>query len=56
MVLEGRGRFLQAEKSRNLIYISRGLVKDSAFPFRPGQAVKVTVDPKKKRLIIEQDG
>jgi hypothetical protein len=54
MPLEGRGRFMQVEKGRTLLYVSRKLVTDSAWPFKPKESVTLTVDPKGKRLIVRR--
>jgi hypothetical protein len=54
MALEGSARFVSYEKSRTLVYISKKVVDDSAFPFRPGEELVVRIDPKGQRLIIER--
>ena len=53
MALEGKGRFLKSEASRNLIYVPADLAKDSAFPFKPGQELRVKIDKQRGRLIVE---
>jgi hypothetical protein len=35
------------------IYIPTELAKDSAFPFKTNDKLKIKIDPKNKRLIIE---
>lgn len=52
MALEGDARFVAYEKSRTLIYVSKKLTDDSAFPFEPGEQLKARIDG--KRLIIEK--
>lgn len=52
--LHALGRLMQVEKGRTLLYISRKLVGDSAWPFKPGERVALTLDPKTKRLIVER--
>lgn len=54
MVLQALGRIMQVEKGRTLLYISRKVVGDSAWPFEAGERVSLTVDPKTKQLIIEK--
>lgn len=54
MALSGFGRIMRVEKGRTLLYISRRLVEDSAFPFRPGDRVALTIDARGKRLIVER--
>lgn len=51
MALEGKGRFLQTEGSRSLIYVSQKVAQDSAFPFEPSQELVVRIE--KNRLVIE---
>jgi hypothetical protein len=36
------------------VYIPREVSKDSAFPFKPNDKVKVKIDTQNKRLIIEK--
>lgn len=52
MALEGSGRFVSYEKSRTLIYISKKVADDSAFPFKAGDDVVVKIDG--KTLVIER--
>lgn len=52
MALEGNARFVSYEKSRTLIYVSKKVVDDSAFPFEPGDRLKIRIDGEK--LIIEK--
>lgn len=52
MASEGPGRFVSYEKSRTLIYISKKVADDSAFPFRPGEELWVKIDG--KRVVIEK--
>jgi hypothetical protein len=48
------GRIMQVEKGRTLLYLSRQLVSDSAWPFKDGERVLLSLDPKTKRLIVER--
>lgn len=54
MALEGSGRFLRYERSRTLIYISTKVCEDSNFPFKPGDELRIRIDPKGKRLVVER--
>lgn len=54
MPLTAQGRIMQVEKGRTLLYISRKLVADSAWPFTPGERVLITIDPRTKRLTVER--
>lgn len=53
MVLEGSGRLYEHAKGRIVLYISTDLHKDSAFPFKVGDNVRIKIDG--KRLIVERD-
>ena len=53
MVLESSGRFYEHAKGRVVLYISTDLHKDSAFPFKVGDNVKIKIDG--KRLVVEKD-
>lgn len=55
MALIGRGRLFHAESSRTLIYVSQKIVSDSAFPFQPGDGLRITIEPETRRLIVEKD-
>lgn len=54
MPLQAHGRIMQVEKGRTLLYISRKLVADSAWPFEARERVLITIDPKSKRLTVER--
>lgn len=54
MSLTGSGRVLQVEKGRTLLYVSQLVAKDSAWPFKAGETVALTLDPKHKRLVVEK--
>lgn len=54
MALKGTARFASYERSRTVIYVSKKVTDDSAFPFEPGDELVVIVDPKGKRLILEK--
>ncbi len=36
------------------IYIPTDVAKDSAFPFKVDETIKIRIDPQNKRLIIEK--
>jgi hypothetical protein len=55
MVLEGPGRLTHYEAARILIYVSKIVGTDSAFPFKAGDALWVRIDAENERLIIEKD-
>ena len=55
MPLEGSGKFLQrkAGKYNNYwVYLSKSLVKDSQFPFKANEELKIIIQ--KEKLIIEK--
>lgn len=52
MALTGKGRLLYAETSRTLIYLSQKVVNDSAFPFKGGDRLMITIDEGK--LVVER--
>ena len=54
MTLEGLGRFWEHTRGKMILYIPTDIYKDSQFPFKPKEQVKVIVEPNKKRLIIEK--
>ena len=54
MVLEGLGRFWEHTKGKLILYIPADVYKDSQFPFKPKDQVKVTIEPDKKRMIVEK--
>jgi len=54
MVLEAPGRLLHPESSRTLIYVSQKVASDSAFPFDPGDKLRIRIDKDKDRLIVNQ--
>lgn len=52
MPLEGPGKLLHMESHRILIYVSRRLALDSAFPFKRGDDLLIRIED--GRLIIER--
>jgi len=54
MVLEGNGRFWEHTKGKMILYIPADVYKDSQFPFKPKEQVKVKIDTKNNRLIVEK--
>lgn len=53
MVLEGDGRFTKPTAIRSMIYVSQKVATDSAFPFVEGQKLRIRIDRKGRRLIVE---
>jgi len=60
-MLEGKGRFINRptetggkKYDKFFIYIPTEVARDSSFPFKPGEVVKVRIDPSSERLIIEK--
>jgi hypothetical protein len=54
VVLEGKASIIKAEASRTVIRLSQEIVKDSQFPFEPGDDLVVRIEPAHKRLVIEK--
>ena len=54
MPLRAKGRIMQVEKGRTLVYVSRSLADDSAWPFEPGEEVELVIDPEERRLIVSK--
>jgi hypothetical protein len=54
MPSEGTGRIYRAGKYKTLIHVHQDIVHDSAFPFELGEDVRIRIDAKNKRLIIER--
>jgi hypothetical protein len=52
MTTQGHGSFYEHAKGRLVLYIPSDLRKDSAFPFRVGEKVRIRIDG--KRLIVEK--
>lgn len=42
------------ESARMLIYISKAVASDSAFPFKPGDDLWITIDRDGSRLVVER--
>ena len=53
MVLTGIGKIHEPVKGRIMIYVPADIHKDSAFPFKPKDTVKITISSGK--LIIEKE-
>lgn len=49
MVLEGQGRFWEHTKEKMILYIPTDIYKDSQFPFKPKEQVKITIEAAKKK-------
>ncbi len=56
MALEGMGRVYEYQKGKLIVYLPARVHGDSAFPFRPGQRVRVRIDTQRGRLLIEPEG
>lgn len=54
MSLEGPGKLMHYEGPRMLIYISKVVAADSAFPFGRGDKLWIRVDSKNERIIISR--
>ncbi len=55
MSLEGRGRIYEYQEGKVIAYIPASVHRDSAFPFRPGQQVRVRIEPEEHRLVLEAE-
>ena len=55
MTLEGKGRFWEHTKGKMILYIPADVYKDSQFPFKPKEQVKISIDTKKDRMIVEKN-
>lgn len=62
-MLEGKGKFINRPTKiggrlydKHFIYIPTEVARDSSFPFKIQEIVKVSIDKKKNRLIIEKNG
>ncbi len=54
MSLEGPGRVLVPEKGKTLLYVGQDVAKDSAWPFKAGDHLRITIDAAHARIIIEK--
>lgn len=52
MTLEGVGRIYEHVRGRMFVYLPAEIHRDSAFPFKTGEMVRVRIDG--KRLIVEK--
>ena len=52
MSTEGYGSFYEHAKGRLVLYIPSDVRKDSSFPFRVGESVRIRID--RRRLIVEK--
>jgi len=55
MALEGKGRFWEHTKGKLILYIPADLYKDSQFPFKPKDQVKIKINPSDKSLIVKKE-
>jgi len=60
-MFEGKGKFINRPTrtggklyDKHFIYIPTEVARDSLFPFKIQEAVKVSIDKRKNRLIIEK--
>jgi hypothetical protein len=60
-MLEGKGRFINRPTQTGgkfydkfLIYVPTETARDSLFPFKVGDTVRIRIDKKNNRLIIEK--
>ena len=60
-MIEGEGRFINRPTKtgkklydKHFIYVPTELARDSSFPFKVRDNVKMRIDQKNKRLIIEK--
>ncbi len=61
MALQGEGKFVNRPTTtggkkydKYFVYIPTQLVKDSQFPFREGDVVRITVKPRRLRIVPEK--
>lgn len=52
MSIQGHGKICEYMKGRVFVYVPADVRKDSAFPFRIGEKVRVRIDG--ERLIVEK--
>jgi len=52
MLTEGHGSFYEHAKGRLVLYIPSDVRKDSGFPFKVGERVRIRID--RRRLIVEK--
>jgi hypothetical protein len=60
-MLEGKGKFINRPTrtagklyDKHFVYIPTEVARDSLFPFKTQEIVKVSIDKKKNRIIIEK--
>ncbi len=60
-MLEGEGRFINRPTKtgkklydKHFIYIPTDIARDSSYPFKIRETVKIIIDQRNKRLIIEK--
>ena len=54
MVLQGIGKIHEPVKGRIMVYIPASVHKDSQFPFKPKENVKVMIEGKKLIIMKER--
>lgn len=61
-MLEGKGRFINQKRRTStrtydnfFLYVPVEVARDSSFPFRPKDVVKIKVDPDRKRVVLERE-
>ena len=60
-MIRGKGRFVNRpgvskdkEYPKYFIYVPIEVARDSSFPFKEGDEVEVTIEPKNNRIVIEK--
>lgn len=54
MATEATGRVYEHSAGKLIVYLPVSVSRDSAFPFRAGEQVRVRLDASHKRLLIEK--
>lgn len=61
LALKGKGKFIDRPTTtggkkydKYFIYIPTDVANDSQFPFRVGDIVEITVEPKSKRVVLKR--
>jgi hypothetical protein len=54
-MLKGEGRiFRKGDSGGHVLYISKDVTSDSAYPFQHGDAVQIEIDPVKKCFVVSK--
>jgi len=61
VAIEGKGKFInrrtktaKGEYDKFFTYIPVEVARDSTFPFKPDEVVRIRIDKRKNRLVIEK--